>query len=169
VLFYAWPHGATLSDDPARVTEITREKVRRLREVEDFAGTLEAWKERTSPVSRLRLGPEDIVLDGNIYFYYLGALSRPAVTNRVQIRITRTAPDGVERLDLVTTDEAQMNRSAQAGGMLFPMGGLVAGEHRIRFELLDRDRTAAAGDLWLEYRPGVTDAPDPGAASPTPG
>jgi len=155
VLFYPWTHGATLSETPQRVAEITQEQLRTLREIEDFAGTLAEWRLRTGPVDRLQVGRHDYALDRNIFFYCLASLKRPAVAQDLLVRITRTGPDGTEILDLITQAAAQINRKAQSAGILYSMAGLARGEHRLHLEMLDGDDVAASGDLWVDYDPGI--------------
>lgn len=154
VLFYPWTHGSTLSETPQRVAEITQERVRTLREIEDFAGTLDEWRSRTGPVDRIHVGPDDYALNRNIFFYCLASLERPAVAQDLLVRITRTAPDGSETTDLVTQLTAQINRRAQSAGILYSMAELPAGEHRLHVEVLDGEDVAASGDLWVDYDPG---------------
>lgn len=154
VLFYPWTHGSTLSGSPERVAEITRTQLRALREIEDFAGTLDEWRSRSGSVERLQVGRDDYALDRNIFFYCLASLERPAVAENLQLRITRKGPDGTEIMDLVTQAEAQMNRRAQSAGILYSMAGLAPGEHRLHVEVLDGDDVAASGDLWVDYHPG---------------
>ncbi len=155
VLFYPWTHGSTLSESPQRVAEITQERVRTLREIEDFTGTLDEWRSRTGSVDRLQVGRVDYALNRNIFFYCLASLQRPAVTEDLLVRITRTAPDGSETTDLITQATAQINRSAQSAGILYSMAELPAGEHRLHVEVLDGEDVAASGDLWVDYDPGA--------------
>jgi hypothetical protein len=154
-LFYPWTHGSTLSESPELVAELTQERVRALREIEDFTGTLDEWRSRTGPVDRLHVGRDDYALNRNIFFYCLASLQRPAVTERLFVRITRTAPDGSETTDLFTQATAQINRSAQAARILYSMAGLAKGEHRLHVEMLDGGDVAASGDLWVDYDPGT--------------
>jgi hypothetical protein len=154
VLFYSWTHGSTLSESPERVAEITRERVRTLREIEDFAGTLAEWRSRTGPVDRIHVGRDDYALDRNIFFYCLASLQRPALAEDLLLRVTRTAPDGSETTDLITQAVAQVNRTAQSAGILYSMAGLAPGEHRLHVEVLDGEEVAASGDLWVDYQPG---------------
>ena len=168
VLFYPWSHGASLSGDPERVAAIRSRKNRSLLEVEDFVGTLPEWTTRTVPVERIRIGPEDFVLDKNIFFHYLAALADPAVGDQLRVRISRLGPDGTERVDLTTTESARIQRRVQSGGMLYSMAGLSPGDHRLRFELLDGERVAASGDLWVEYHPGPPERFAPEAHPPPP-
>ena len=155
VLFYPWTHGSTLSESPQRVAEITRERVRTLREIEDFAGTLDEWRSRTGSVDRLHVGRGDYALNRNIFFYCLASLQRPDVTEDILERITSTAPDGTDTTDLKSPLTAQINRSAQSAGILYSMAGLAPGEHRLHVEVLDGGDVAATGDLWVDYDPGT--------------
>ena len=165
ILFYAWTHGNSLSDEPERVTEQRRRQLRSLREIEDFAGNLDEWISRSGPVERVRVGPDDYALGLNLYFYYLASLRRPAIAEALELRITRTGPDGVETLDLVTRESAQVNRSAQSGGLLYSMAGLAAGSHKLHLEVLDGDEVVASGDLWVDYAPGPEAMPVEGEAA----
>ncbi len=142
-------------DKTAPVAEITQERVRTLREIEDFAGTLDEWRSRTGPVDRIHVGPDDYALNRNIFFYCLASLQRPAVAEDLLVRITRTAPDGSETTDLITQATAQINRRAQSAGILYSMAGLAPGEHRLHVEVLDGGDVAASGDLWVDYDPGT--------------
>jgi hypothetical protein len=154
VLFYAWTHGDSLSDQPEQVAEQRRRQLRSLREIEDFAGTLDEWIARSGPVERVHVGPDDYALGHNLFFYYLASLRHPAVAEALELRITRTGPDGVETLDLATQETAQVNRAAQSGGLLYSMAGLAAGFHKLHLEVLDGEEVVASGDLWVEHAPG---------------
>lgn len=167
VLFYEWPHGSTLTDQPERVAAAREEKVRALQELEDFTGGLRDWRLRTGPVERLQIGPDDFVLDDQIFFYFLASLRRPAVSPKLTVQILRRGPDGEETLDHEERRTSRMNRRVHSGGLLYSMRGLAAGEHRLRVELRDGDTVAAGADLTIDYHPGgLGEAPE--GASPSP-
>ena len=155
VLFYRWPHGSRLSQDPARVARITGRQVRALREIEDYAGTLQEWKARTDPVAQLRVGTDEFALGTQIFFYYLASLREPAQAVRLELRVLRRSPDGQESLDLVSGVDSEANRRAQSGGLLFSLNGLPPGEHELILEIFDRGRLAAQGSLGVELLPSA--------------
>lgn len=161
LLFYRWPHGAGLRSD--EVARLRAEEVRSLWEIEEFRGSLADWEERTGPIRRLRIGPEDFVYGSHFFVYYLACLREPAFAPTLELRIQRQGPDGVPVWDHVEFPESRMNRRAQAGGVLFSMHGMPAGEHRLHFEIVDRDRVAAAGDLLVDYEPGPAGGQEPPA------
>lgn len=165
VLFYPWTHGSGLP--PEDVARLREEKVRSLREIEDFAGTLAAWDERTHPVERLRIGPDDLVLSSHLFVYYLASLKHPAAAPKLMLRVQRLGPDGQEVWDHQESPVSWMNRHAQAGGLLFSMYGLAPGEHRLHLEFRDRDRVAASGEIWIDYHPGESPSATEGASPVT--
>ena len=161
ILFYPWTHGATLSDTPEQVATIRGARVRSLREIEEFAGTLAQWVARTEPMDRLEIDADDFVLGQQVFFYYLASLEKPARATRLEIHVTRIDPDEAETFELRTPAEATMNRHAQSGGVLYSLADLAAGEYQLRVEVRDADRLAAAGTLRIDYRGGEAPAEGP--------
>ena len=159
VLFYEWPHGGTLTDQPDRVAAIRAEKVRSLQELEDFSGTLEEWRRRTGPVERIRVGADEFVIDERIFFYFVTSLQEPAASPRLIARIMVQGPDGNEILGHEERRSARMNKHVQMGGLLFSMQGLEFGEQLLRLEMLDGESVVAQSVLVVDFHPGEQNAP----------